>query len=201
MDTKDFTSKLTAAQIDNWKKLVEYISEADFGYDHGQYDTDVHDRTGYRCALSFAAMANLFDRTSDTGLGYDDYNYGMVIDEFGDSIEEAFGEGSCDVVFHGYSDFDKFLHRAIDNDTFDNSSVQAAEHLAKFLGLENLTTSDEIYVTVHWKSNQKDRFESLEALKSYFSLNPHRKKGYRKVTVTKMVPRTVYDEVVETIEV
>jgi hypothetical protein len=187
----DFVKCLNAAQKKNWVTLIAHIRKGEYIYNHDNYEIDKAYNSS-RCALSFAY-------TYDILHGADDSSFNQTIEESSEAIDEFFGEDAVAIVFEGGSTFGEYLNEHTnEGEGADLDGEHAAKLLSDFLGF-GAEHGDAKFVTIHWKSNQTDNFESVEALQSFLDLNPKRAQGYRKITVTKLVPRTVYDEVVETI--
>ena len=203
MNQQTFLANLTELQKDNWRKLVEGIraygsADSDNCYHHIQWQPDKHDDMLGRCAYSIAVWYGITNEKAEKYSTWED------VDRF--AMATAFGQDAFTYVFDGESSFAKMLdnhddHEATSDDDWDCFTI--ADLLSEFVfgsKINAIQQEGEIKAfTIHWKSSQKDNFASLEHLTSFLELNPQRAKGYRKITVTKLMPRTVYDEVVEVV--
>lgn len=176
-------------QRQNWKALIKFMREKNAKYSHSDFsDTEYYDQ----CALSYAIQAGLIE-------SFESDNFW----EYEDVANNTFGEDAYNAIF-GYeyaSDFFDFVKKVLGKDIREsNTNITSTEIASVFEKMFNIPNGEYSKVTVHWKSNQKDVFASVNALKEFLELNPHRQKGYRKIVATKKVERIVYDEVEEVIK-
>lgn len=194
MSVKSFIDNLGLDHRRHWKKLIGHIRDSKCGYDHSSF-LDDEENTTPCCALSHAILHDMLgDVTIEHYYSFKQHNVYKV--------EEMFGDEAFEKVFNEDSDFHNYLKvycLNYDNPdaAFDKNIV--ADALSKFLGFDDLSKKIK-HVTVHWKNHRQDHFENMEALESYFNLNPQRANTYRKITQTYLSPRTVYDEVTEEVE-
>jgi hypothetical protein len=189
------TSKitLTPAQRTNWEKVFEYmLLDHGFLYCHSNFE-NIHSNATHFCLFSFII------RTPNNGLsiiGDNDY-FGHYSDdaEYQDELNKKYCDDFFPTLADGGSDFEDFMLTKGFHDEDHHDTHDIVKLLREFLGMTSKSHNQ--YFTVHWKSNSKDRFGSEQSLREYFDLNPHRTRGYRKITVTKQVERIVYDEVEE----
>lgn len=195
---KNLIDGMNAKQKANWRRLVQFMRAKDSGYDHTEFsDNDFSNK----CGLSYAIAAGIVPERQP-----------QHFSNYENATDEIFGEGTHELIFggdsypdedlsasdeHGFADFCYYV-MGIDNLEHNTNSAAVADALEAMFNLLD-TDGKLVMVTVHWKSNQKDNFPSVEALSQFMELNPHRQKGYRKITATKLVERIVLDEVVETI--
>lgn len=182
---KKFAYTLSSEQKKNWDALIKFMFECDSDYDHSDFNPNEY--AAY-CALSYAIQAELIEYQ------------GNEFDSYEAVTNKVFGKDAFDYIF-SYNDatedfFNFFKSVYGSNATLDNvNSRFVAEILEKIIHCHN----NEQKITVHWKTNVKDRFPSLDSFREFLELNPHRKNSYRKIILTKKVERIVYDEVEEVI--
>lgn len=192
----DLISNMTPAHRANWRRLIAFMRVQDMTYYQSNFSGSNADGG---CALSYAIAAGIVPVNHG---GPNDFS------RYDNIADETFGFGAFDSIFgaSSYPDEDLAAHEEHDLADIcyhvhgmDNlkgvSSSSVANALEAILDLDDKISK----VTVHWKSNQKDNFSSVESLREFMDLNPHRKKGYRKITQTRLVERIIHEEVTETI--
>jgi hypothetical protein len=185
------TIQLNHLQQQNWSKVINYLmSDTGFKYRHEHFANPADTEKAF-CILSFIFRTPNINLSLPTHLSFFEY---VENEKYREELDIAFGDDFLIVFAVGESDFAEFIEAYGHSEYINIDTKVVANLLREFIGI-SISSSDAKHFTVQWKNNSKDIFRNEEALREFFELNPHRKNSVRRITVTKVVERIVYDEV------
>lgn len=194
MDTKlkenevEFLHSLTEDQVQNWMGLIAYMKgRGNCNYDHSGFSSQ--NANGY-CALSYAIRADIVPLISNE------------LDIYMNMCDKKFGENSFEYFFSALENIGEnfIIFRLASERNIDLEACkakEAAEVLDAFIKMRDV--KDYKKITLYWYDGNIDNFASKDDVKSFLELNPHRTNQVKKLTGTMLIPRTVYDEIIEEI--